>query len=58
MEQVHQETIIIQPIIIASRHHPHLMEMNDDNDDENNEMENQNASGPNVQINFQNLEYG
>ena len=48
MEQVNQDTIIIQPMIIASRHHPHLIEMNDENEDESGEMENQNASGPNV----------
>ena len=48
MEQVNQETIIIQPIIIASRHHPHLIEMNDENEEDNSEMDNQNASGPNV----------
>ena len=48
MEQVNQETIIIQPIIIASRQHPHLIEMNDEIEEVNGDMENQNASGPNV----------
>ena len=52
---MYQDTICIQPIIIASRRHPKLIDM-EDQDDDTPKPENQNQ--PNIQINFQNLEYG
>lgn len=56
MEQVYQDTICIQPIIIASRRHPKLIDLEDPEEDTQKNEQNQNQQ--NVQINFQNLEYG
>ena len=48
MEQVYQDTICVQPLIIASRNQPTLIEMKDFDEEESIKSDPNNTNGPKV----------
>lgn len=59
MDQVYQETVCIQPLVIATHYQPRLIEIEDEDDFDNDQDDGATATMKETSdCNFQNLEYG